>query len=63
MTDNILMCSENWTELLRSELREELVYSSCILWTNRGFERAIWSDVLRAQFPGTMESDSKFTSV
>ena len=29
MTDNILMCSENWTELLRSDIRDRFVFSSC----------------------------------
>jgi len=59
MTDNILMCSENWTDLLRSDVHDRFVLSSCVLWTNKGFEKAPWGHVLTAHFPGTMETKGK----
>ena len=52
MTDNILMCSENWSDLLRSDIRERFVFTSCILWTNRGFERASWSNLVQGHLTG-----------
>ena len=55
MTDSILMCSENWTELLKSELRDRFVFSLCILWTKEGFEKVTWTKLLKAQFLGIME--------
>lgn len=56
MTDSILMCSENWTELLKSELRDRFVFTSCILWTVTGFEKVYWVKLLRTQINDTMES-------
>ena len=53
MTDNILMCSENWTELLRSDIRDWFLFTSCVLWTNKGFERASWSNLLHGHLTGT----------
>ena len=55
MTDSILMCSENWTELLKSELRDRFVFSLCILWSKAGFEKVTWTKLLKAQFIGIME--------
>lgn len=52
MTDNILMCSENWTELLRSDIRDRFVFTSCVLWTNKGFERSSWTNLLHGHLTG-----------
>lgn len=61
MSDTILMCSKNWTELLRSELQEADIYRSCILWTKKGFEKAVWIDVLTGEVsPRTMEGECEF---
>ena len=60
MTDNILMCSENWTELLRSDTHDRFVFTSCILWTSRGFEKSSWSNVLMGRLPTMMDSKGMF---
>ena len=52
MTDNILMCSENWTELLRSDIRDRFVFTSCVLWTNKGFERSSWTNLVQGHLTG-----------
>lgn len=58
MTDCILMCSENWTELLRSEARDRFIYTSCVIWSTKGFERVLWVNLLKAQFIGNMNDSS-----
>lgn len=62
MTDCILMCSENWTELLRSEARDRFIYTSCVIWSTKGFERVLWVNLLKAQFIGNM-NDCKSLSI
>uniref|UniRef100_A0A069DN39 Puratrophin protein n=1 Tax=Clytia hemisphaerica TaxID=252671 RepID=A0A069DN39_9CNID len=56
MTDSILMCSENWAELLRSDTHDRFVFTSCILWTSRGFEKSSWSNVLMGRLPTMMDT-------
>ena len=55
MTDCILMCSENWTELLRSNTRDRFVYTNCIIWAYR-FDRVSWKNLLKALFAGRIDA-------
>lgn len=59
MSDTVLMCSRNWTELLRSEVQEEDIYRTCVLWTKRGFEKATWINVLAGEVQGVMDLQCK----
>ena len=61
-TDHVLMCSPNWTELLRSDCQDRFVFLHCVIWAGKKYERVAWNRMLRGQFTGLMRSDSDSAS-
>ena len=40
------MVSENWIEILKSDIIDSCVFFNCIIWNNKEFEKVTWENLL-----------------